>query len=322
MPVPRASSALSIDRAWVDILTSAGHRFRRNPSRRGYKVDEVDAFLDRCEATIQGHPIGSPVTVQEVHDVVFRVRFGGYDEWQTDLYLDRMERDLSDRESGPASPRGVNPGPPPIRLGTRTFHAWPRPDKAVRSPAVSPPPNAPVSPAVGPVSPAPHRARHAHGPDPAPHEPTPSVFISYRRSDALHPAYRIYDYLSDRLPDGSLFIDMDTIEIGTDFVSVIEDAVAKCRVLLAVIGPTWLPGEGPSRLDNPNDYVRLEIEAALDRGIPVIPLLIDEAKMPSASDLPPSLAPMTRRQAFVVRAVTFRSDCIKLAESLEKLLAR
>jgi DivIVA domain-containing protein len=79
-------------------VTSQGQRFRRRALRRGYKVDEVDAFLDRVEATLAGDPIGAPVTAQEVHDVVFRVRFGGYDEWQVDLHLDRVERQLGDVE--------------------------------------------------------------------------------------------------------------------------------------------------------------------------------------------------------------------------------
>jgi DivIVA domain-containing protein len=79
-------------------VTSQGQRFRRRALRRGYKVDEVDAFLDRVEATLAGDPIGAPVTAQEVHDVVFRVRFGGYDEWQVDLHLDRVERQLADSE--------------------------------------------------------------------------------------------------------------------------------------------------------------------------------------------------------------------------------
>ncbi len=79
-------------------MTSQGQRFRRRALRRGYKVDEVDAFLDRVEATLAGDPIGAPVAAQEVHDVVFRVRFGGYDEWQVDLHLDRVERQLGDVE--------------------------------------------------------------------------------------------------------------------------------------------------------------------------------------------------------------------------------
>lgn len=81
-------------------MTSQGQRFRRRALRRGYKVDEVDAFLDRVEATLAGTPIGRPVTAQEVHDVVFRVRFGGYDEWQVDLHLDRVERQLAEGAAG------------------------------------------------------------------------------------------------------------------------------------------------------------------------------------------------------------------------------
>ncbi|GAA2380679.1 DivIVA domain-containing protein [Dactylosporangium salmoneum] len=77
---------------------SQGQRFRRRAMRRGYKVDEVDSFLDRVEATLSGDPMGAPVSAQEVHDVVFRVRFGGYDEWQVDLHLDRVERQLAEHE--------------------------------------------------------------------------------------------------------------------------------------------------------------------------------------------------------------------------------
>lgn len=94
-------------------MTSQGQRFRRRAVRRGYKVDEVDSFLDRVEATLGGDPSVAPVTAQEVHDVVFRVRFGGYDEWQVDLHLDRVERQLADlEERGGIFARG-----PESRLG-------------------------------------------------------------------------------------------------------------------------------------------------------------------------------------------------------------
>lgn len=98
---------------------SQGQRFRRRALRRGYKVDEVDAFLDRVEATLAGSPMDAPVTAQEVHDVVFRVRFGGYDEWQVDLHLDRVERQLAEVEDrGGFGPRGPEPRmapPAPMR---------------------------------------------------------------------------------------------------------------------------------------------------------------------------------------------------------------
>ena len=92
-------------------MTSQGQRFRRRALRRGYKVDEVDAFLDRVEATLAGDPIGAPVAAQEVHDVVFRVRFGGYDEWQVDLHLDRVERQLGDAEERTGFMRGPDSRP-------------------------------------------------------------------------------------------------------------------------------------------------------------------------------------------------------------------
>jgi DivIVA domain-containing protein len=107
---------------------SHGQRFRRRAIRRGYKVDEVDNFLDRVEATLNG-AAAAPITAQDVHDVVFRVRFGGYDEWQVDLHLDRVERQIAELEERVAPP-GVGaqlraamspPGsPPPPPLPTRT----------------------------------------------------------------------------------------------------------------------------------------------------------------------------------------------------------
>ncbi|HEU5126489.1 MAG TPA: DivIVA domain-containing protein [Glycomyces sp.] len=104
-------------------MASHGDRFRRRALSRGYKVDEVDAFLDRVEATLAGEPVGSPVTADEVDDVVFRVRFGGYDEWQVDVYLDRVARQLGELEE-----RGV--------LGTAPAPDYGKPDAA---PAAAPP---------------------------------------------------------------------------------------------------------------------------------------------------------------------------------------
>ncbi|MER6595991.1 DivIVA domain-containing protein, partial [Micromonospora purpureochromogenes] len=104
-------------------MASQGQRFRRKALRRGYKVDEVDAFLDRVEATLAGQPVGAPVASQEVHDVVFRVRFNGYDEWQVDLHLDRVERQLAELEERGAGGGGraghadtaPHRAPPPAR---------------------------------------------------------------------------------------------------------------------------------------------------------------------------------------------------------------
>jgi DivIVA domain-containing protein len=98
-------------------VTSQGQRFRRRALRRGYKVDEVDAFLDRVEVTLAGEVPTTPVSAQEVHDVVFRVRFGGYDEWQVDLHLDRVERQLAELEerTGPYPREQQRMPSPPMR---------------------------------------------------------------------------------------------------------------------------------------------------------------------------------------------------------------
>ncbi|WFE38946.1 DivIVA domain-containing protein [Micromonospora sp. WMMD998] len=115
-------------------MASQGQRFRRKALRRGYKVDEVDAFLDRVEATLDGQPVGAPVASQEVHDVVFRVRFNGYDEWQVDLHLDRVERQLAELEERGGAPggRGVDP-----RMADR--HGPPMRDDRGLSPVPQPP---------------------------------------------------------------------------------------------------------------------------------------------------------------------------------------
>ncbi|MGH3656194.1 MAG: DivIVA domain-containing protein, partial [Micromonosporaceae bacterium] len=93
-------------------MTTQGQRFRRRALRRGYKADEVDDFLGRAEETLAGNPSGEPVAAQEVHDVVFRVRFGGYDEWQVDVYLDRLERQLSALEEEGGAPRPARSAAP------------------------------------------------------------------------------------------------------------------------------------------------------------------------------------------------------------------
>lgn len=100
-------------------MSQQGKRFRRRALRRGYKVDEVDDFLDRAEATLAGAPTGSPVASRDVHDVVFRVRFGGYDEWQVDMHLDRVERQLAAMEDAggiPLEAQSLPPGRDPRSL--------------------------------------------------------------------------------------------------------------------------------------------------------------------------------------------------------------
>lgn len=126
-------------------MSSHGQRFRRRAVRRGYKVDEVDTFLDRVEATLNGAPVGPEVRSQEVRDVVFRVRFGGYDEWQVDLHLDRVERQLAEIEERPAAPgRGAElraglAGPTPAPAAVPDRMGPPPPPLPTRTPAASAP---------------------------------------------------------------------------------------------------------------------------------------------------------------------------------------
>ena len=122
------------------------------------------------------------------------------------------------------------------------------------------------------------------------------VFISYRREDAAGHAGRVHDRLAKEFGANLLFMDVDGIPLGVDFVKALHEEVAKCGVLLAVIGPDWLKvrdKDGKRRLDNPNDFVRVEIAAALQRNIPVIPILLDGVKVSSPSSEARSLAWMS-----------------------------
>src|SRR4026208_534969 len=123
------------------------------------------------------------------------------------------------------------------------------------------------------------------------------IFVSYRRDDSSGHAGRLADRLVEHFGRNRIFVDIDTIEPGEDFVTVIENAVGSCEILIAVIGRSWLSASGTGRLDNPNNFVRLEIATALRRKVRVIPALVQRATMPKPQDLPEDLAKLTRRNA-------------------------
>ncbi len=130
-------------------------------------------------------------------------------------------------------------------------------------------------------------------------ERSANIFINYRREDSAGHAGRLFDGLSDHFP-GRLFMDVDTLEPGVDFVDAIEKAVGSCEVLIVVIGSEWLTltdATGKRRLDDSGDFVRLEVESALARNIRVIPVLVQDTPMPRAGELPASLARLARRNA-------------------------
>lgn len=148
------------------------------------------------------------------------------------------------------------------------------------------------------------------------------IFISYRRDDAAGHAGRLADNLVERFGRNRIFRDIDNIEPGEDFVTKIENAVGSCDILLAVIGRTWLSPNGSGRLDNPNDFVRLEIATALRRDIRVIPVLVQRASMPKPEDLPDDLDSLTRRNAVELTDLRWPSDVEQLISVMERILAQ
>jgi hypothetical protein len=150
------------------------------------------------------------------------------------------------------------------------------------------------------------------------------IFISYRREETAYPAGWLYDRLAGHFGGGQVFKDVDSIQLGDDFVEVITRAVGSCDVLVALIGGEWLTmtdAHGRRRLDDPDDFVRLEIEAALSRGVRVIPVLVDGARMPHADELPDSLATLVRRQALELSPARFDFDTSRLLKVLDRTLA-
>jgi formylglycine-generating enzyme required for sulfatase activity len=151
------------------------------------------------------------------------------------------------------------------------------------------------------------------------------VFISYRRDDSADVTGRIFDHLHAHFgQEVLLFRDVDVIPFGADFRKVIRQAVEGCQVLLAVIGPTWVgvtDATGTRRLDDSRDFVRLEIEAALSRDVPVIPVLVGKARMPREEELPESLRPIVYRHGIEVRRdPDFKRDVETLIRGLGRIL--
>ena len=151
-----------------------------------------------------------------------------------------------------------------------------------------------------------------------------TIFISYRRGQDAGFAGRLFDPLERTFRRKALFMDVDSIAPGQDFVSILEARVAECDVLLALIGRGWLTAideAGRRRLDNAEDFVRIEIATALAQTKRVIPVLIDDVPMPRSEDLPEVLKPLVRRQATRLSHDRFKADSDRLIRTLKQVLA-
>jgi tetratricopeptide (TPR) repeat protein len=152
----------------------------------------------------------------------------------------------------------------------------------------------------------------------------PRIFISYRRDDAAGDAGRLADHLQRHFGRDQVFLDIDTIDPGRDFVQVLHASLQETAAVLVVIGPRWTTASdaaGARRLDNTKDFVRLEVEAALGRTIPVVPVLVQGAAMPRAEELPAALASLATRQAVVLDHAEFHDDTERLCDRLEQMIA-
>ena len=151
-----------------------------------------------------------------------------------------------------------------------------------------------------------------------------AIFLSYRRDDSSGYAGRLFDNLAERFGRERVFMDIETLEPGMDFVAGIDRAIDSCGAVIAMIGPNWIKAqdaEGRPRLDNPNDFIRLEITSALTRGVRVIPVLVHNAIMPSEQELPEPLRPLCRLQACEISDNRWEFDVHRLADVLEPLIA-
>lgn len=150
----------------------------------------------------------------------------------------------------------------------------------------------------------------------------PRIAISYRRADSAAITGRIFDRLLQRYGAGSVFMDIDEIPFGIDFRTHIAEVLSTCDALVAIIGQRWFGADGGRlRLDEESDPVRIEVRAALDRNIPVIPVLVDGAAMPGADELPEPLRPLAFRNACPVDSGRdFHAHVDRLIRSMDRIL--
>lgn len=146
------------------------------------------------------------------------------------------------------------------------------------------------------------------------------IFISYRRSDSADIALHVYNALSAELGAENVFIDVQNIALGADFRRILNQQLDTCEAMLVLIGPRWDDAINLTRLNNPEDFVRIEVETGLARNIRVIPVLVlQRTDMPNAAKLPQSLSSLMNRNGTLLRpGRDFQTDIQRLVEDIIK----
>ncbi|MEZ5476903.1 MAG: toll/interleukin-1 receptor domain-containing protein [Thiolinea sp.] len=155
--------------------------------------------------------------------------------------------------------------------------------------------------------------------------PMKKAFISYRRQDSAGYVRAMHDRLIRHFSPEQIFMDVDDIALGTDFVQELNENLQGCTVMLVVIGPQWTDirnSGGERRLEHPQDFVRQEVAEALQRQLTVIPVLVNGAAMPSELELPEELQPLSRRQALELDNKYYESGMRELIAALERYLGK
>ena len=160
--------------------------------------------------------------------------------------------------------------------------------------------------------------------------PTPSadlstrtLFLCYRREDTQDAAGRLHDRLVDAYGSDHVFMDIDSVPLGMDFVNHVTEQISSCSGVIVMVGRHWLTvtdTRGRRRLDLDDDLVRAEIAAALERNIPVIPVLVQDATVPAADDLPPNIKPLSRRNGINLTGPAWKAGLERLIKELDRVM--
>jgi hypothetical protein len=148
-----------------------------------------------------------------------------------------------------------------------------------------------------------------------------AIFVSYRADDSIHLTSRLAEELAAHFGGRQVFRDHDSMELGTVYPERIRGALRECETMIAVIGPHWLDARGADglrRIDNPNDWVRVELRTAFQRRIPVVPVLLDGTALPDREHLPADIGLLSRSHYWQIRSQTVRADIRGLIEKLDR----